>query len=89
MERHHPKEPHWYLAFVGCDPTCQGQGLGSALIKEGLRRCDADGLPAYLESSSPRNIPLRTPRLRGHGRDQAGRLSGRLSDVPAGEGSSG
>jgi ribosomal protein S18 acetylase RimI-like enzyme len=58
MDRHHPKEPHWYLAFVGCDPACQGQGLGAALLKEGLRACDAQGMPAYLESSSPRNIPL-------------------------------
>jgi ribosomal protein S18 acetylase RimI-like enzyme len=54
----HPEEPHWYLAAVGVDPARQGEGLGSVLIKEGLRRCDADGLPAYLESSNPRNIPL-------------------------------
>ena len=33
-------------------------GLGSALIKHGLRQCDAQGLPAYLESSHPRNVPL-------------------------------
>jgi ribosomal protein S18 acetylase RimI-like enzyme len=58
MTRHHPQEPHWYLALVGADPCRQGEGLGSALIKEGLRRCDEQGLPAYLESSHPRNIPL-------------------------------
>jgi ribosomal protein S18 acetylase RimI-like enzyme len=58
MAEHHPHEPHWYLALVGADPARQGQGLGSALIKEGLRKCDAEGLPAYLESSNPRNIPL-------------------------------
>jgi ribosomal protein S18 acetylase RimI-like enzyme len=55
---YHPEEPHWYLAAVGVDPSRQGEGLGSAMIKEGLRLCDAQGLPAYLESSNPRNIPL-------------------------------
>lgn len=58
MGRYHPQEPHWYLAMVGADPARQGQGLGSALIKHGLRQCDAQGLPAYLESSHPRNVPL-------------------------------
>lgn len=54
----HPDEPHWYLAAVGVDPSRQGEGLGSAMMKEGLRLCDAQGRPAYLESSNPRNIPL-------------------------------
>lgn len=58
MGEHHPTEPHWYLSMLGVDPSRQGQGLGAALLKEGLRRCDADGLPAYLESSSPKNVPL-------------------------------
>ena len=58
MARHHPEEPHWYLALVGADPARQGEGLGSVLIKHGLRICDEQGLPAYLESSNPRNIPL-------------------------------
>ncbi|HEY9218608.1 MAG TPA: GNAT family N-acetyltransferase [Phenylobacterium sp.] len=58
MGRHHPHEPHWYLAMIGVDPVRQGEGLGSAVLKAGLARCDADGLPAYLESSNPKNIPL-------------------------------
>jgi GNAT superfamily N-acetyltransferase len=58
MERFHPSEPHWYLPLIGVDPACQGQGLGSALMRHALQRCDADGVPAYLESSNPRNIPL-------------------------------
>lgn len=58
MRAYHPDAPHWYLAAVGVDPARQGEGLGSAMIKEGLRLCDAQGLPAYLESSNPRNIPL-------------------------------
>jgi ribosomal protein S18 acetylase RimI-like enzyme len=58
MGQFHPAEPHWYLSMIGVDPSRQGQGLGAALLKEGLHRCDADGLPAYLESSSPKNVPL-------------------------------
>lgn len=58
MGRYHPHEPHWYLAMVGVDPARQGQGLGSAILKESLKRCDADGVIAYLESSNPKNIPL-------------------------------
>jgi ribosomal protein S18 acetylase RimI-like enzyme len=58
MERFHPSEPHWYLPLIGVDPASQGQGLGSALMRHALQRVDADGMPAYLESSNPRNIPL-------------------------------
>lgn len=58
MARYHPEEPHWYLAMIGVDPARQGQGYGSAILKESLRRCDEDGIAAYLESSNPKNVPL-------------------------------
>jgi ribosomal protein S18 acetylase RimI-like enzyme len=58
MAEYHPTGPHWYLPFIGVDPTCQGQGHGSRLLEQGLARCDRDGLPAYLEASSPRNRSL-------------------------------
>jgi GNAT superfamily N-acetyltransferase len=58
METYHPADPCWYLPLIGVDPTCQGRGYGSALLRHALERCDLDGLPAYLESSNPRNIPL-------------------------------
>jgi GNAT superfamily N-acetyltransferase len=58
MEKHHPADACWYLPLIGVDPTCQGRGYGSALLAYALRQCDRDGLPAYLESSNPRNIPL-------------------------------
>lgn len=57
IERHHPREPHWYLAVLGTDPPAQGGGLGGALLRSRLDRCDAEGLPAYLESSKERNVP--------------------------------
>lgn len=58
MAVYHPTEPHWYLPLIAVDPARQGQGHGSALLREGLERCDRDGLLAYLESSNPRNITL-------------------------------
>ena len=58
MEQYHPSEPCWFLPLIGVDPICQGRGYGSALLRHALEGCDRDGLPAYLESSNPRNIPL-------------------------------
>lgn len=58
MEHFHPKEPHWYLPVIGIDPLYQGQGYGTALLQHALQICDAEGFPAYLESSNPANIPL-------------------------------
>jgi ribosomal protein S18 acetylase RimI-like enzyme len=58
MDRYHPSEPCWYLPLIGVDPAHQGRGCGSALLRYALARCDRDGVPAYLESSNPRNISL-------------------------------
>ena len=56
MDEHHPREPHWYLPLVAADPNWIGQGLGTLLMQHALRRCDEEGVAAYLESSNPRNI---------------------------------
>ena len=55
IERVHPREPHYHLAYVGTHPDRQGQGLGTAVLAPMLERCDTEGLPAYLENSKPRN----------------------------------
>ena len=57
VESRHPKEPHWYLQVLGTDPPARGHGLGGALITTVTDRCDAEGLPAYLESSKASNVP--------------------------------
>ena len=56
--KHHPKDPHYYLQFIGCRQRNQGQGLGAALLKQGTKTCDEQGMPAYLESSNSLNVPL-------------------------------
>ncbi|HEY0946273.1 MAG TPA: N-acetyltransferase [Opitutaceae bacterium] len=70
MAAFHPSEPHWYLPLIGVDPAYQGQGLGDALMRYALERCDAEHLPAYLESSNPRNISL----YRRHGFEALGTI---------------
>lgn len=54
----HPGGPHWYLPMIGVDPVHQGRGIGAALLAHALRVCDRDRLPAYLESTNPRNVTL-------------------------------
>jgi GNAT superfamily N-acetyltransferase len=58
MERYHPEGDCWYLPIIGVDPVHQGRGFGSSLMKTSLSHIDEQGLPAYLESSNPRNISL-------------------------------
>lgn len=59
IERKHPHSPtHWYLPIIGVAPAWQGRGFGAALLRPVLERCDADGTPAYLEASTPRNRAL-------------------------------
>lgn len=55
FEKARPSEPHWYLSYIGTDPTVRGTGLGSQLIRSTLAGCDVTGMPAYLESSNPAN----------------------------------
>ena len=70
MGSYHPAEPHWYLPLIGVDPTQQGKGYGDALMAHALTICDRDMVPAYLESTNPRNIPL----YRRHGFEVLGTI---------------
>ncbi|WP_306323438.1 MULTISPECIES: GNAT family N-acetyltransferase [unclassified Streptomyces] len=57
--RAHPVgRAHVYLWMIGVTPARQGQGLGTALMAPVFERCDREGLPAYLEASSPRSRRL-------------------------------
>ncbi|MEO3888341.1 GNAT family N-acetyltransferase [Nonomuraea sp. B5E05] len=56
--RHPQHEAHLYLPCMGVISGRQGAGLGSAMLRHRLERADADGLPAYLEASSPRSRAL-------------------------------
>ena len=58
MGAFHPERPHWYLPLIGVAPSGQGRGCGAALLRRGLARCDEDHVPAYLEATSARSVPL-------------------------------
>ena len=56
FEASHPDEPpHYYLSLLGTHPDHRGKGLGMGLLAENLRAVDAEGVPAYLESTNPAN----------------------------------
>lgn len=58
LERDHLREPHYYIRYVGVATRFQGQGVGTALLRPTLARCDQEGVPAYLEASSERSAVL-------------------------------
>lgn len=58
MEQAHPTTPLWYLPWFGSDCHRQGEGLGSQLMQRCLEIVDRDHLPAYLDSTNPRNVPF-------------------------------
>lgn len=51
-------DKHWYLSILGVDPSRQGQGLGGGLVIPVLREADELGVPSYLTTFNPRNIPF-------------------------------
>ena len=58
FEASHPVErPHYYLSMLGTHPDRRGEGIGMALLADGLELIDAEGMPAYLESSNAVNDP--------------------------------
>jgi ribosomal protein S18 acetylase RimI-like enzyme len=77
VQEAHPTEPHFYLDTLATRPGQQGRGLGAGLLQHLLPECDRQALPAYLESSNPRNVSL---YLR-HGFEPTGRIE--MPDDPA------
>ncbi|MGY1680516.1 GNAT family N-acetyltransferase [Geodermatophilus sp. SYSU D01176] len=55
MQEHHPQRPHWYLYYLGTESRRRGAGIGAAVMRPVLARCDGERLPAYLEATSERN----------------------------------
>lgn len=69
MDKNHPMDtPHMYLWLLGVHPSAQGLGVGSRLLSAGLAEADAQGLPAFLETSTESNVAL----YRRHGFEVTG-----------------
>jgi GNAT superfamily N-acetyltransferase len=58
FEQAHPHDPpHYCLTLLGTDPQRRGNGYGMELLRQNLEVVDAEGMPAYLESTNPANLP--------------------------------
>ena len=57
VAEHVPVEA-WYLSILGVSPERHGSGLGSQLVRAGLRRVDVGRRPAYVETFNPRSVPF-------------------------------
>ncbi len=56
LDAGHPHaDPHYYLSLLATHRDHRGKGLGMALLATCLEAIDAEGAPAYLESTNPAN----------------------------------
>jgi ribosomal protein S18 acetylase RimI-like enzyme len=64
------RERAWYLSTLAVDPTVQGRGLGTMLLRDGLERADQQGAAAWL-------IALKTVEdyYKRHGFEEVGRAN--------------
>lgn len=53
LERFHPSDPHWYLAFVGVEPSIQRRGVGAAILDPVLKTAEEAKESCYLETPFP------------------------------------
>ena len=69
LESEHPHDPpHYYLSLLGTHDRHRGRGIGMGLLAASLDLIDAEGMPAYLESTNPAN----NQRYMRHGFEPAG-----------------
>ena len=57
MHKHHPREPHFFVWMLGVSPAQQRTGVGRALLNTALERAREFGMPTYLETAKPENLP--------------------------------
>ena len=57
-EKRRPHEDHWFLEIIAVQPDRQRHGIGAALLRPALTEIDRAGLPAFLVTSNPSNVPF-------------------------------
>ena len=58
VDKIHPTEAHFYLEYIGVEPTYQGKGYGSMIMEHLVAKADQEAVGCYLENANPRNIPF-------------------------------
>ena len=58
IDAHRPKGRYWYLHYVGVRTAHQGKGHGGRIIRAQTAVADREGLPCWLETATPENVPL-------------------------------
>ncbi|MBU0824249.1 MAG: GNAT family N-acetyltransferase [Alphaproteobacteria bacterium] len=58
IDAHRPTSRFWYLHYVGVRTAHQGKGHGGRIIRAQTVVADAAGLPCWLETATPKNVPL-------------------------------
>ena len=58
IDAHRPAGEFWYLHFLGVRSADQGKGHGGRIIRAQTSVADASGLPCWLETATPANVPL-------------------------------
>ena len=53
-----PAQPYWYLGVLATAPEQTGRGLARTVMRAGLARAFADGLPSVLETTNAANLAL-------------------------------
>lgn len=57
-EAMHLRTPHHYVYVIGVAPEHQHRGLGRRLMRDLIKRSDAEGIPVYLETQTESNVPF-------------------------------
>ena len=55
LEDAQPRQSHCYLLAIGVTASQRNRGLGAALMRPMLDRCQEEQAPAYLENTDPNN----------------------------------
>jgi GNAT superfamily N-acetyltransferase len=57
LQHAHPDEPHLFVSKLAAHPDHQHGGRGRALLNAAIERAEALGVPTYLDTANPANVP--------------------------------
>lgn len=57
LHKGHPREDHFFVWMLTVSPAAQRSGVGRALLSTALERAEEKGVPTYLDTANPANLP--------------------------------